>query len=220
MRVWSILMNIALVEGLRPHHLGNPCRDVRVTTPPSRSRRPTFDEVMRFCEVAEREGRRSMKLVALLAFDLNQREGDVLTLTRSACDGQRMTIRQHKKGALVKVRVMRVLRDEIAAINHGHAVMVISETTGLPYKEDNFRHEFRRLADLAGVDFQFRDLRRGGLTETGDAGATLLQLHATSGHKSLQGSKPYLIPTVEQADAAIKKRESFRARRQAGAEQN
>jgi hypothetical protein len=87
---------------------------------------------------------------------------------------------------------------------------VISEATGLPYKEDYFRHEFRRIADLAGLDFQFRDLRRGGLTETGDAGATLLQLHATSGHKSMQSSEPYLVPTIEQADAAIRKRERHR----------
>jgi DNA polymerase-4 len=59
----------------------------------------------------------------------------------------------------------------------------------------------------------FRDLRRGGLTETADAGATLVQLHATSGHKSMQSSEPYLVPTMDQADEAIRKREKMRARR-------
>jgi hypothetical protein len=210
MRVWSILMGIALDEGLRKPELGNPASKLKITTPPPRRHRPTFDEVMQFCEVAEREGRRSMKLAALLAFDLNQREGDVLALVRSAYDGMRVAVRQEKTGTLVKVLATKMLKAELDAIEHAHATFVISEATGLPYKEDYFRHEFRRLANLAGVNFQFRDLRRGGLTETGDAGATLLQLHATSGHRSLQSSEPYLVATIEQADAAIRKRERRR----------
>ena len=210
MRVWSSLMGIALDEGLRKPELGNPASKLKITTPPPRRHRPTFDEVMQFCEVAEREGRRSMKLAALLAFDLNQREEDVLTLVRSAYDGMRVAVRQEKTGTLVKVLATKMLKAELDAIEHAHATFVISEATGLPYKEDYFRHEFRRLANLAGVNFQFRDLRRGGLTETGDAGATLLQLHATSGHKSLQSSEPYLVATIDQADAAIRKRERRR----------
>lgn len=124
-----------------------------------------------------------------------------------------MTIRQSKRGALVRVLATKELRQALDEIGHDHATMVISEATGLPYKEDYFRHEFRRIADLAGLDFQFRDLRRGGMTETGDAGATLLQLHATSGHASMQSSEPYLVPTTDQADEAIRLRERMRARR-------
>jgi len=210
MRIWSILMGVALDEGLRKPELGNPASKLKITTPPARRRRPTFDEVMKYCRTAEANNRRSLKIAVLLAFDLNQRESDVLSLARSAYDGLRVTIRQEKTGALVKVLATEALRNELDAIEHGHATTVISEATGLPYKEDHFRHEFRRIADLAGLDFQFRDLRRGGLTETADAGATLMQLHATSGHKSMQSSEPYLVPTTDQADEAIRKRERLR----------
>jgi hypothetical protein len=210
MRVWSILINVALDEGLRKAEFGNPASKLKITTPPPRGQRPTLEELMRFCEMAEREGRRSMKIAALLTFELNQRETDVLPMSRSAYDGLRVLIRQGKRGALVKVRATKLLKAELDAIDHDHATIVVSEVTGLPYKEDHFRHEFRRIADLAGLEFQFRDLRRGGLTETGDAGATLLQLHATSGHKSIQSSEPYLVPTIEQADAAIRLRERHR----------
>jgi hypothetical protein len=148
-----------------------------------------------------------------LAFDLNQREGDVLGLSRSSYDSSHVVVRQEKTGTLVKVLATQELRTVLDAIAHDHATIVISEATGLPYKEDYFRHEFRRIADLAGVDFQFRDLRRGGLTETADAGATLVQLHATSGHKSMQSSEPYLVPTTDQADEAIRKRELLRSSR-------
>jgi len=213
MRIWSILMGVALDEGLRKADLGNPASKLKIATPPPRRRRPTFDEVLRFCEIAEREDRRSMKVAVLLAFELNQRETDVLALSRSAYDGVRVAVRQEKTGTLVKVLATQELKTELDAINHQHATIVISEATKLPYKEDHFRHEFRRIADLAELDFQFRDLRRGGLTETADAGATLVQPHATSGHKSMQSSEPYLVPTIDQADAAIRKREQMRARR-------
>jgi hypothetical protein len=211
MRIWSILMRAALDEGLRKPELGNPATKLRITTPPSRTRLPTFNEVMRFCDVAEQNGRPSLKIAALLAFDLNQREGDVISLARSAYDGMRVTLRQAKTGTLVKVLATQALRTELDAIAHNHATIVISESTGLPYREDSFRRQFRRIANLAGLDFQFRDLRRGGLTETGGAGATLVQLHATSGHKSLQSSQPYLIATTEEADEAIRKREQARS---------
>jgi hypothetical protein len=213
MRIWSILMGVALDEGIRKAEFGNPASKLKITTPPARRRHPTFAEVTRFCEVAEAEGRRSLKLAALLAFELNQREGDVLSLARSAYDGERVTVRQEKTGTLVRVLATGELRDALEAIEHDHATFVISEATGLPYKEDYFRHEFRRIANLAALDFQFRDLRRGGLTETADAGATLIQLHATSGHKSIQSSEPYLVPTTDQADEAIRKRERLRASR-------
>jgi len=212
MRIWSILMGVALDEGLRKPDLGNPASKLKITTPPPRRRRPTFDEVARFCELAGRQRRRSMKMAVLLALELNQRESDVLTLSRSAYDGIRVAVRQEKTGTLVKVLAARELKAELDAIAHEHATNVISEATNLPYKEDHFRHEFRRIADLAGLDFQFRDLRRGGLTETADAGATLVQLHATSGRKSMQSSEPYLVPTMDQADEAIRKREQMRAR--------
>jgi hypothetical protein len=214
MRIWSILMGVALDEGLRKAELGNPASKLKITTPPARRRRPTFDEVMRFCEVAEQNGRQSLKIAALLAFDLNQREGDVLSLARSAYDGMHVVVRQEKTGTLVKMLATQALRAVLDGIVHDHATIVISEATGLPYKEDYFRHEFRRIADLVGLDFQFRDLRRGGLTETADAGATLVQLHATSGHKSMQSSEPYLVPTTDQADEAIRKRERLRSSRQ------
>jgi hypothetical protein len=103
MRIWSILMGVALDEGLRKAELGNPASKLKITTPPARRRRPTFDEVMRFCEVAEQNGRQSLKIAALLAFDLNQREGDVLSLARSAYDGMHVVVRQEKTGTLVKM---------------------------------------------------------------------------------------------------------------------
>jgi hypothetical protein len=95
---------------------------------------------MRFCEIAELNGRRSFKIAALLAFDLNQREGDVLSLSRSAYDGTHVVVRQEKTGTLVKVLATHALRTVLDDVVHNHATIVISEATGLPYKEDYFWH--------------------------------------------------------------------------------
>jgi hypothetical protein len=82
---------------------------------------------------------------------------------------------------------------------------VISEATGLPYKEDYFRHEFRRIANMARLDFQFRDLRRGGLTETADAGVQphlvasdrdLLPIREARGRVRDSGWPVYRFPTL------------------------
>src|SRR5215469_6414168 len=116
MRIWSILMGVALDEGLRKADLGNPASKLKITTPPARRRRPTYDEVMRFCEVAKENGRRSLKIAALLAFDLNQRESDVLSLARSAYDGMHVVVRQEKTGTLVKVLATQALRTVLDSI--------------------------------------------------------------------------------------------------------
>ena len=64
--------------------------------------------------------------------------------------------------------------------------IIVSETTGLPYKADHFRHEFARIRELSGIPttLQFRDLRRTAATEMGEAGATDDELRAMTGHMS------------------------------------
>ena len=53
-----------------------------------------------------------MKMAVLLAFELNQRESDVITLSRSAYDGIRVAVRQEKTGTLVKVLATQELKAE------------------------------------------------------------------------------------------------------------
>ena len=61
--------------------------------------------------------------------------------------------------------------------------MIVSETTGLPYRQGNFGVTWREIADAAGVpkDVWNMDSRSGGLTEADEAGADPhdIQRHAT-----------------------------------------
>lgn len=61
--------------------------------------------------------------------------------------------------------------------------MIVSETTGLPYRDDDYRIKWRKIARAAGVPDEVwnMDSRAGGITEASESGAALgdTQQHAT-----------------------------------------
>jgi hypothetical protein len=59
---------------------------------------------------------------------------------------------------------------------------------------------------------QFRDLRRTGLSELGDAGATDNELRAVSGHRTRDIVATYVVPGNAQVSAAMKKRAVMRTK--------
>jgi hypothetical protein len=205
MRVWSILMTVAMDEGLRDD---NPAAKLKIETPPSRDQRWAPPQVATFCEAARKAGRGSLALAVLLAYRLFQREGDVLRLSRSAIKGGIAYIRQNKTGALVGVAIDAELQATLETAPTDSTCLVISEATGLPYKADYFRHEFARVRKLAGLpaELRFSDLRRSALTEAGEGGATVSELQAVSGHKTLSQLATCVRPTTEMARRAVRKR--------------
>jgi hypothetical protein len=62
-------------------------------------------------------------------------------------------------------------------------------------------------------DIQFRDLRATAMTELNDAGASLMETRAHSGHQTLQMAVRYNRPTVTQFQLAAEKRLKARKKR-------
>ncbi len=64
--------------------------------------------------------------------------------------------------------------------------VVICWMTGRAWQADTFRHEFRRMAVLAGIrdTLQFRDLRATAMTELADAGADIIDMSTHSQHRT------------------------------------
>jgi hypothetical protein len=87
-----------------------------------------------------------------------------------------------------------------------------------PYKEDHFRHCFADIRTAAGLDpdLRFMDLRRTAGTRLGDAGCTLHEIRAITGHLSLQVVARYVRPTTTQAEAAMRKLKRNQARTKTG----
>lgn len=216
MRVWRILLGFAWDEGMRND---NPARGLRLVAPPSRARVWAPAEVAAFCAQAVREGRPSLSLALRLALALGQRQGDILALSWAAFDGRGFTIEQGKTGARVIVPLPRDLAAELGGMERKADRILVSETSGEPWGEDHFRHEFARIRTAAGLpkDLQFRDLRRTAATEIGAAGGTDDEIRAVTGHLSRGVVAVYVRPDDRMAAAAIRKREAAKRRKVAKA---
>lgn len=218
-RTWSIAKRAGWVDG-------NPFLKMELEETGGNTRAAMRAEVEAFVAKADELGSPSMGTAAMLAFELCQREGDVIG-TIAWTDyrpGQEIRVRQHKTGQMVwvplrddegelfpglvdrldgapKVGSLIVMRDKKDSRNKIH----------LPYKEDHFRHLFRHISDAAGLpkDFRFMGLRHGGLTELGNAGATDQELVSHSGHKTRQTLTVYTKPSSAQAANAARKRRAW-----------
>lgn len=167
-------------------------------------------------------GRPSIGLAVLLAYSLGHRQNDVLALTWTALDaGERQT---SKTGACVPLVVSAYpelavaiaaerARQDAAGLASTHAV--VCEMTGRPWQTDTFRHEFRRVATVAGLpaELQFRDLRATAATELADSGADVIQLSTHTGHRTTQMARRYARPTAAQFEHAAAQRIAARKKR-------
>jgi len=102
------------------------------------------------------------------------------------------------------------------AVPSRYAHLVISETTGRPYKEDHFRHEFARIRDLAGLPagLLYMDLRRTAVLNLARSSCTVPEIGSITGHsfKAItQILEVYLPRHTELAKSGIVKLEQRRA---------
>jgi integrase len=146
-RTLRLLLSFAVAEG---HIERNPARGLRIKSPRPRETYWTAEQVEAFNKTARARGRPSLALAAYLAVSLGQREGDVLRLAWSQYEAGSFTLRQRKTGRLVSVPATAELSDVLAAAARKSPTIVIAETTGRPYREDHFRHEFAASAHSPG----------------------------------------------------------------------
>jgi integrase len=237
-RVLRILMGFAVDEGFIDH---NPASRPRMKGHPPRRQSWNDESVPAFCSTAQEADRHSLALAVLIGANTGQRQGDILRLTWQQYDGQDLTLRQSKTGVLVSIPVtneikialditretarLRLLRSlsldltdskvDVSGLIYSKSVIVF-ENTDQPYNVSTFRHEFRRIAGIAGLhDLQFRDLRRTAVVRLAEAGCTIPQISSITGHqldRTLRILETYLPRNTEMARAAIHTLESHRNR--------
>jgi integrase len=170
-----------------------------------------------FCATAIARGRRSMALWARLSYELRQRAGDARSLPWSRYNGQEVQVKQGKTSTLVWAPVLpdlpelKVMLDDTPRIA---TVIVIDEKTKRPYTLHNLSKAFNEIRDAAGLptEYQACDMRRAGMDETGDAGATTDdELRSLSGHKDRNVVHVYVKPNRRKAANALAKRRAHRA---------
>ena len=92
---------------------------------------------------------------------------------------------------------------------------MIDEKTKRPYTIYNLSKAFNEIRDAAGLpaEYQARDMRRAGMDETGEAGATDDELRSRSGHKDRNVVHVYVKPNRRKAANALAKRRANLANR-------
>jgi integrase len=193
----------------------NPWASMELASIPQREQRWLVDQVEALVACCQENGRGSIALAIILAYWLGHRQGDVLSLTWAQLTaGERRTGKTKARAALsttVYLELDAALdaeRERQRKMDIRPVAVVVMEDTSEPWDVNHFRHEFRRLARLAGIpdDLQFRDLRATALTELADAGADVIDMSTHSTHKTVQMARRYARPTAAQFDRAATKR--------------
>jgi Phage integrase family len=216
MRVLRILLAFAVDEGEIER---NPAEKMRLKGSPPRHQVWTPAQIDTFVAAAETEGRSSIGLAVRLGAGLGQREGDTIRLSWTAYDGAVVRLRQRKTGKLIDVPVIADLRSALDAAPRTATTIVTSETTGRPYSEHNFGVLFREIATSAELptELQFRDLRRTAVVRLAEAGCSVPEIAAITGHSLRTANyilETYLPRNTTMAQNAIARLEDYRTRTQ------
>lgn len=123
-----------------------------------------------------------MQLAAILALHTGQRQGDIRRMAWSNYDGERITLRQGKTGRLVVIPCTEALKATLDALPRRGA-LILTTTTGLAFKADYFKKQFRKARDDAKLDeLHFHDLRGTAVTMLFEAGCNVAEVASITGH--------------------------------------
>jgi integrase len=169
----------------------DPTWGVRVKVPHSDGHH-TWSEM----EVSQYEAVHPIGSKARLALALGlytaQRRGDVVRMGRQHIRNGELAVRQEKTNAALLIPVLPELAAIIDATPTGHLTLLVTRT-GKSYGANNFSEQFRTWCDAAGLppECSFHGLRKLALVRLADAGKTVHQIAAVSGHKTLKEVERY-----------------------------
>jgi integrase len=147
-------------------------------------------------EIATFEARHPIGSKARLALALGvftaQRRADVLRIGRQHIRDGVLTVRQQKTGVTLAIPMHPDLQAIIAATPIGHLTL-LTTGTAKGYDANDFSEQFRRWCDAADLPQHcvFHGLRKAALTRLADAGCTVHEIAAISGHKTLKEVERY-----------------------------
>ncbi len=115
------------------------------------------------------------------------------------------------------LRAYPMIMEELSFSPRGeNGPLIVSELTGLPWRQEYFRRVWRNVADAAGIPkaVQNRDSRAGGITEGRKAGASLEDLRHHAGHADIKMTLRYDRGDVETNNKIAHLRTGSRASRE------
>ncbi|CAK0756244.1 Phage integrase family protein [Azospirillaceae bacterium] len=222
LRVLRILLKYAWDNG---HASQNAAEKPGLISTAPRLRIWSEAEISAFVKAADAAGWPSLGDAVVYGVYLGQRQGDLLRLlalnVQPDGDGFRILLRQAKRGSRVSVplhpRAAARYRASLirrTAEKTKAATVLWHEQTGKPWVAYTFRHLFAEIRTVAAVDCPslvdvwFMDTRDTAVTQLAQAGCTIPEICAITGHEegsAYQVLKHYLALNGEMADSAIRK---------------
>jgi integrase len=171
------------------------------------------EDIEAFLAVASPE----MQLAMVLALHTGQRQGDILRLAWNQYDGRSISLRQGKRqrlgrpAPLIRVPCTKALKTTLDAAPR-RALVMLTTKTGLRFKKRYFADQWERTCRAAGiVDLHFHDIRGTTVTLLAEAGCTVPEIVAITGHSLRRAQEildKYLARTSKLAESAIAKFEN------------
>ncbi|HEV3385470.1 MAG TPA: hypothetical protein VG097_11695 [Gemmata sp.] len=92
--------------------------------------------------------------------------------------------------------------------------IIISESTGYPYRPEDYRRKWHLIADMAGIskDVKNMDSRAGGISEATDAGADIEHVRHAATHSDIAQTQKYSRRSNEKVAIVQAKRLEYRNR--------
>jgi|TARA_R110002051_G_scaffold135323_1_gene208246 integrase len=213
-RLWNYGLSEELMERSNPF-----ASITRVSTKP-RKVVWTKDQVTTFLEHAYQKFEyRNVGLIVQMSYEWGQRLGDMRLLTWDAIalDQGRVDIEQSKRGASVHLPIsedltlMLLQQKEDFDFQKWVVPKVVPEGGEYhPYSLKSLSYIGRRIIQSAGLPDKLRmmDLRRTATTEMVEAGVSLPQIMAVTGHSNPQSLMPYMKNTFKSACSALQARKN------------
>ena len=157
-------------------------------------------------EIEQFERRHESGSIARLALALllytGQRRGDVIRMGRQHIRDGAIHVRQQKTGIEMAIPIHATLQAAIAETPVDHLTLLITQT-GKPFSAAGFGNWFRNRCDEAGLSHcSAHGLRKAAARRLAEAGCTMHEIAAITGHASLSEIQRY-TRAVDQKRLAV-----------------
>ena len=119
-----------------------------------------------------------------------------------------------RKRAVFDLKLLPMVMEEIAFVPPEKRIgpLIVSETTGIPWRRRRFQEHWRKCARAAGIpdDIWSMDTRAGGLSEADEAGAELGALRHAATHSQPSTTVRYLRRPLKKTSEVAKQRVAAR----------
>jgi hypothetical protein len=201
--VWNHLIRYQIVQN-------NPFNKMKLPSLQPRRHIWNPEQIYAFSMACTDLGYNSLGTMAEMCWVFCQRPIDMRLLRRTSFTGSTLNFTQQKTHITMSVYVPQDWRDRLWGIleSHNNPYILINPDTGMHYTSRDYNKiafDAKRKAHIP-IELQLRDLRRTGLTEAANGGATDSELMSLGGHTKTSSLNIYRLKTAKQTENALNKR--------------